>query len=73
LALERVITKTFIEYCIDVVIKNCIRTLFSSKLWRMSNKILPLGGKGRENVLTKWRSTRWKLELREDEIAKNMS
>jgi len=36
----------------------------------MSNKILPLGGKGRENVLTKWRSTRWKLKLRGEEIAR---
>ena len=69
LALERVIVKTFVEYHINGVITNRLRALFSSTLWRMGKKILLLGGKSRENLLTKWKSTRWKIEFREDEMA----
>ena len=69
LALERVIVKTFVEYHINGVITNRLQALFSSKLWRMGKKILLLGGKSRENLLTKWKSTRWKIEFREDEMA----
>ena len=69
LALERVIAKTFAEYHINGIITNRIRTLFSSKLWRMGNKIVGSGGTSRENLLTKWKSVRWKIEFREDEMA----
>jgi len=29
------------------------------------------GWSGRENLLTKWKSTQWKLELTKDEVANN--
>jgi len=69
LAIERIITKTFVTCHIDAVITDCIQALFDAKLWRMGRKIQSLGGKSRENLLTKWKSTRWKLELRDNEIA----
>lgn len=69
LAVERVIAKTFATYNIDVVITNRIRAMFVAKLWRMGNKLVSLGGKGKENLLIKWKSTRWKVEIQEDEIA----
>ena len=34
----------------------------------MSNKILPLGGNGRDKVQKQWKTTRWKLELKEDKL-----
>ena len=71
LAVERIITKTFTTYHIHVVITDRVRALFNSKLWRMGKQIQSLGGLGRENLLTKWKSTRWKLELTKYEVANN--
>ena len=71
LAVERVIAKTFKTYHVDVVVTDRLRALFNSKLWRMGNLLQSLGGLGRENLLLKWKSTWWKLELTKDETANN--
>ena len=68
LAVERVIVKTFTTYRCDAVITDRLRSLFKSKLWRMRKQIQSLGGTGREYVLKKWQSTRWEIQLNENEI-----
>ena len=70
LAIERIITKIFVTYHIDVVITDCIQAHLVLNYGEWVTKYnLWGGGKSRENLLTKWKSTRWKLELRDSEIA----
>jgi len=65
---ERVIAKTFTHYRCDVIVTDRVRTLFTSKLYRMGKLLQSLGGSGRAKVLEKWKETTWMLELRDNEI-----
>jgi len=51
LALERVIAKKIAKYHINGIITNRMRTLLSSKMWRMGNEILCLGDTSKERLL----------------------
>lgn len=68
LAVERVIAKTFTHYQCDVIVTDLVRTLFTSKLYRMGKLLQSLGGSGHAKVLEKWKETTWTLELRDNEI-----
>ena len=45
-----------------------LQSLFSSKLSRMGKCMHSLGGQQRSEVLEKWRSTNWTIELTNEEI-----
>ena len=64
LALERLIVKIFNKYRCDVIITDRVRTLFSSKLWRMGKALQGLGGTGRSKLLHRWR---WIVKLQIEE------
>ena len=70
-AVERVITKTFTRYRCDVVVTDRLRSVFTSKLWRIGKAIQSLGGTARSKLIDRWKSTKWTLELAEDEIICN--
>jgi len=53
----------------DAVITDRIQALCGTIVWRKDNKIQSLGAKSRENLLSKWKSMRWKFQLREGEFA----
>lgn len=68
LLVERVITKVFTQYHCDVVITDRLRSLFTSKLWRMGKALQALGGTGRARQIQKWKDTKWPIELHDKEI-----
>lgn len=55
---ERVICKVFTRYHCDVVITDRLRSLFTSKLWRMGSALQRLGGSGRAKLMQKWKDTK---------------
>ena len=71
LSVERVIAKVFTRYHCDVIISDRLRSLFTSKLWRMGKSIQGLGGTGRANKISKWKDTSWTVELQDTEIVKH--
>ena len=50
LAIERVIAKTFSHHQCDLIVTDHVRTLFTSKLYRMGN-LQSLGGSGHAKVV----------------------
>ena len=68
LLVERVIAKVFTRCHCDVVITDRLRSLFTSKLWRMGKALQALGGTGRARQLQKWKDTKWSIELHDKEI-----
>ena len=68
LCIERVIVKVFNRYHCDVIITDRLRSLFTSKLWRMGKSLQALGGTGRAKQIKKWKDTKWTVELRRNEI-----
>ena len=67
LLVKRVICKTFFaHYHCDVVITDCIRFLFTSKLSRMGKAMYNMGG--RENQIQKWKVTEWTINLHSNKI-----
>ncbi len=68
LAVERVITKVFTHYHCDVVITDRLRSMFTSKLWRMGRALQSKGGRGREKIINKWRHSNWSIEIEENEV-----
>ena len=47
LLIEKVICKTFFHHQCDVIITDCLRSLFTNKLLRMGRTMHKLGGRGR--------------------------
>ena len=68
LSIERIISKVFTHYHCDVIITDRLRSLFTSKLWRMGKAFQSLGGTGRARQLKKWKDTAWMIELQENEV-----
>ena len=67
LALERLTVKIFHKYRCDIMIKDRVRTLFSSKLWRMGKALQELGGTGRSKLLHKCKQSQWIVKLQIEE------
>ena len=67
LAIEYVIAKVFFRHRCDIVVTDCLRSLFKAKLWRMGKQLQSLGGTGRANLVERWRLTKWKIEFNENE------
>ena len=68
-AINMVIIKLFTKFCCNVRISNRLRSLFSSKLYRMGKTLYSLGGsQGKTKTLTKWKETNWVVNLEGDEI-----
>ena len=68
LAVERVIVKLFTHHKCQVVITDRLRSLFTTKLWRMGKLLCSLGGKARSKVYSKWAESKWTIQLYENEI-----
>ena len=68
LAVERIIAKIFTHHRCDVIITDRLRGLFTVKLWRMGITLQSSGGRGRAKLLAKWKTTKWVVELKENEI-----
>jgi len=64
LFIERVIVKLFNHYHCDAVITDRIQSVFTSKLTRMGKAIQALGGKEHMKLQSKWKETKWLLELK---------
>lgn len=73
LSVERIISKVFTHYHCDIVITDRLRSLFTSKLWRMGKALQSLGGTGRARQLKKWKDTAWIVELQENEVIQRSS
>lgn len=68
LAIERVIAKVFAKYQCDVIVTDRLRSLFTSKLYRMGKAIQSAGGTGRARLIKKWKETTWTIDLKGNEM-----
>lgn len=67
-AVERVIIKVFNRLHCEVVITDCLSSLFALKLWRMGKTIQGLGGTARHKQYEKWKDSKWVIQLENEEI-----
>ena len=65
---ERVISKIFSHLKCDVILTDRLRSLFTLKLWRMGKSVSSLGGTARLKIYKKWKTTKWTIQLHQNEI-----
>ena len=70
-AIEQVITKTLNHYSIPLEILDSTRKLFKTKLWRIANTLLKMGGFKRMEKLQKWKDEYCQLEVDISEVKQN--
>ena len=62
------ITKTFRECNIPLVITDNIRSSFKSKLWRLGKCLSATGGKKRAQTLNGWKNSSWEFKVNKSEL-----